>query len=135
MDLAKLVSVLQSAKEGSEYLDYAIQRLFFAMAKPVPTYSRSLDAAMLLMPEGWSIHRLSQLSDCHGGFAGWVGDIYRGSDAVIPYPSSGTAATAPLAICLAAIRVRLGEVHEQEAAARGVRTDFAAPVAQRSATH
>ena len=115
MELMKLVSVLQSAKEGSEYLDYSIQRVLFGMAKPVPEYTRSLDAALRLMPEGWTINRLSQLTDCRGGFAGWVGDIYRATDAVIPYPSTGTAATAPLALCLAVMRVRLGEMQASEA--------------------
>lgn len=108
MDLAKLVTMLQSAKEGSEYLDYAIQRLF-GTAKPVPQYTRSIDAALKLLPEGWTIHRLSQLSDCRGGFGGWIGEIYRGSDAMIPFPSSAPAASAPLALCVAAMRVRLAD--------------------------
>jgi hypothetical protein len=108
MDLVKLVSTLQGAKEGSEYLDYAIQRIF-GTAKPVPLYSRSLDAAMKLMPEGWSIHRLSQLSNCQGGFRGWIGEIYRARDAMIPYPATAPAATAALALCIAALRVRLAE--------------------------
>jgi hypothetical protein len=108
MELAKLVTTLQSAKEGSEYLDYAIQRLF-GTAKPVPLYTRSLDAALKLMPEGWTIHRLGQLTNCQGGFGGWIGEIYRASDAMIPYPSSAPSASAPLAICVAAMRVRLAE--------------------------
>lgn len=108
MELAKLVSTLQSAKEGSEYLDYAIQRLF-GTAKPVPLYTRSLDAALRLVPEGWTIHRLGQVSNCKGGFGGWIGEIYRARDAMIPYPSSTPAASAPLAICVAALRVRLAE--------------------------
>jgi hypothetical protein len=117
MDLAKLVTMLQSAKEGSEYLDYAIQRLY-GTAKPVPLYTRSLDAALKLMPEGWTIHRLGQITDCQGGFGGWIGEIYRARDAMIPYPSSAPAASAPLALCIAALRVRLAESLEQEEAAR-----------------
>jgi hypothetical protein len=113
MDLAKLVTMLQSAKEGSEYLDYAVQRLF-GTAKPVPLYTRSLDAAMKLMPEGWTIHRLGQITDCQGGFGGWIGEIYRARDAMIPYPSSAPAASAPLAICIAALRVLLAEASEEE---------------------
>ncbi len=108
MDLAKLVSVLQTSKEGSEYLDYSIQRLF-GTAKPVPLYTRSLDAALNLLPKGWSIHRLSQIGDCHGGFGGWIGEIYRARDAMIPFPAHGPAATAPIAICIAALRVRLAQ--------------------------
>src|SRR5690349_24871047 len=115
MELAKLVTMLQSAKEGSEYLDYAIQRLF-GTAKPVPLYTRSLDAALKLVPEGWTIHRLGQLTDCQGGFGGWVGEIYRASDAMIPYPSTAPAASAPLAICVAAMRVRLAETTSGDSA-------------------
>jgi hypothetical protein len=116
MNLAKLVTLLESAQDGSEYLDYSIQRVLFGTTKPVPLYTRSIDAAMLLLPEGWSIHRLAQLSNCHGGFGGWVGDIYRGADAVIPYPSSGTAHSAPLALCLAAVRARYGEMLDSQEA-------------------
>src|SRR5579864_6906157 len=115
MDLAKLVTTVQSAKEGSEYLDYAIQRLFGTM-KPVPLYSRSLDAALKLVPEGWTIHRLGQLTNCQGGFGGWIGEIYRASDAMIPYPSSAPAASAALAICIAAMRVRLAETTDGDSA-------------------
>jgi hypothetical protein len=108
MDLAKLLSLLQGAQEGSEYLDYAIQRVLFRMAKPVPLYTRSLDAALSLLPPGWTLHRLGQLSDCRGGASGWLADIFRPADAVIPFPSEGTALTAPLSLCVASVRTRLG---------------------------
>jgi hypothetical protein len=108
MDLAKLLALLQGTQEGSEYLDYAIQRVLFRMAKPVPLYTRSIDAALSLMPPGWTVHRLGHLSDCRGGTSGWLADIYRPSDAVIPFPAEGTALTAPLALCIAAVRSRLG---------------------------
>jgi len=111
MDLGKLVTMVQGAKEGSEYLDYAIQRLF-GTAKPVPLYTRSLDAAVTLLPEGWTIHRLGQITDCQGGFGGWIGEVYRARDAMIPYPSTVPAATAPLALCAAALRVRHAETIE-----------------------
>lgn len=116
MDLAKLVTMLQSAKEGSEYLDYAVQRLF-GTAKPVPLYTRSIDAALKLVPEGWTIHRLSQISDCQGGFGGWIGELYRATDAMIPYPSTAPSASAPLALCIAALRVRMAEGIQDEAPA------------------
>ncbi len=114
MDLAKLLSLLQGAQEGSEYLDYAIQRVLFRMAKPVPLYTRSLDGAMMLVPDGWTIHRLGELSNCRGGTSGWVADIFRPADAVIAFPSEGTAATAPLALCTAAVRTRLGLMQRSE---------------------
>jgi hypothetical protein len=113
MDLIKLIAMLQNAKEGSEYLDYAIQRLF-TTAKPVPLYTRSLDAALKLLPEGWTIHRLSQISNCQGGFSGWIGEIYRASDAMIPYPATSAVASAPLALCVAALRVRLANTQDDD---------------------
>ena len=114
MDLAKLLSLLQGAQEGSEYLDYMIQRVLFRIAKPLPLYTRSLDAAMLLIPEGWTIHRLGELTNCRGGTGGWVADIFRPADAVIAFPSEGTAATAALALCVAAVRTRLGLLLQSE---------------------
>ena len=104
MDIAKLIAGLQAASEGSEYLDYAIQRQFSLM-KPVPTYSRSVDAAMLLIPEGWSIHRLGRRHDCRGKFTGWLCELYRAGDAVIEFPANSLGATAPLALCVAAMRI------------------------------
>jgi hypothetical protein len=105
MDNAKLLSALETAHDGSEYLDYAIQRVFGLM-KPVPCYSRSIDAALLLVPDGWSINRLSRRHNCRGDFTGWAVELYRAQQAVIEFPSNSTAATAPLALCAAAMRVR-----------------------------
>ncbi len=105
MDITKLISALQAASDGSEYLDYAIQRQFSLM-KPVPAYTRSLDAAMQLIPEGWSIHRMGQRHDCRGNFTGWFAELYRASDAVIEFPANSPGATAPLAVCLAAMRIQ-----------------------------
>jgi hypothetical protein len=105
MDNAKLLSALETATEGSEYLDFAIQRVFGLM-KPVPCYSRSIDAALMVLPDGWSIHRLGRRHDCHGNFTGWVAELYRAQEAVIEFPSNSTGATAPLALCAAAMRVR-----------------------------
>ena len=108
MDLQEVLSLLSAAHEGSEYLDYAIQRALFPMAKPVPRYTTSLDAAMLLRPEGWTLHRLSELGDCHGGSGGWVAEFYRPSDAMILFPCLGTAHTAALSLCIAGVRTQLG---------------------------
>ena len=108
MDLVKLLALLQGAHEGSEYLDYAIQRVLFRMTKPVPPYTRSLDAALLLVPGGWTIHRLGELSNCRGGTSGWIAEIFQPADALIAFPSEGTAASAALALCIAAVRTRLG---------------------------
>src|SRR6266851_6503083 len=107
MDIAKVIAALADADEGSEYLDYAIQRQF-GLKKPVPPYSRSVDAAMLLFPDGWSIHRLCRRHDCRGNFTGWLAELYRAADAIIEYPANSLGATAPLALCLAAMRIHEG---------------------------
>jgi hypothetical protein len=105
MDAQKLIAALEGAAEGSEYLDYSIQRRFGLM-KPVPPYTRSLDAAMALLPEGWSIHRLMRRHDCRGNFTAWAAELYRASDVILEAPAAATGATAPLAIACAALRVR-----------------------------
>ncbi len=115
MDMAKVIAALAAADEGSEYLDYAIQRQFGLM-KPVPPYSRSVDAAMLLFPDGWSIHRLCRRHDCRGNFTGWLAELYRASEAIIEYPANAMGATAPLAICLAAMRVHEARMTPADAA-------------------
>jgi hypothetical protein len=115
MEPSKLIVSLEAAAEGSEYLDYAIQRLFGLM-KPVPAYSRSLDAAMLLIPDGWSVHRLTRRNDCRGNFTGWLAELYRASDVVLELPSS-VGATAPLAIAAAALRARFAATQEDGAPA------------------
>jgi hypothetical protein len=106
MELAKLITLLAAAEEGSEYLDYTIQRQF-SLSKPVPPYTRSLDAALLLIPPGWSVHRLGQRHDCRGTFTGWIAELYRAGDAVLAFPTD-QGATAPLALCIAAMRILQG---------------------------
>jgi len=108
MEPSKLIVSLEAAAEGSEYLDYAIQRLFGLM-KPVPAYSRSIDAAMLLIPEGWSVHRLTRRNDCRGNFTGWMAELYRAADVVLELPTLSLAATAPLALCASALRIRAAQ--------------------------
>jgi hypothetical protein len=107
MDLAKLILALESATEGSEYLDYAIQRRF-GLKKPVPAYTSSIDAALALVPAEWSIHKLHRRNDCRGAFTGWIAELYRATDVVLEFPSNSTAASAALALCAATMRVYQG---------------------------
>lgn len=104
MEGAKLITALERADEGSEYLDYTIQR-GYGLMKPVPAYTRSMDAAISLIPTGWSIHRLQRRNDCRGNFTGWVAELYRANDVVLEVPSLSQAASAPLAIAAASLRV------------------------------
>ena len=110
MDNSKLIALIEAASEGSEYLDYAVQR-DFGLMKPVPAYTRSVDAALALVPEGWSVYRLNRRNDCRGRFTDWSAELYRAGDVVLE-PASSLAATAPLAIAAAALRAR----HKVEAA-------------------
>jgi hypothetical protein len=104
MDWAKLILALENATEGSEYLDYAIQRRF-GLKKPVPAYTSSIDAALSLVPPGWSVHKFHRRNDCRGTFTGWVAELYRATDVVLEFPSNSTAATGALALCAATMRV------------------------------
>ncbi|HZS81689.1 MAG TPA: hypothetical protein VFA50_02385 [Stellaceae bacterium] len=103
MDVLKLASSIEGAATGSDYLDYAIQRLF-GLKKPIPAYTSSLDAAMLLVPEPWSIHRLAHGHNGQGRLAGWAVELYRPDEVMIDASASARAVTAPLAICAAALR-------------------------------
>src|SRR5579872_7244004 len=102
-ELQTLANSVASAASGSEYLDYSIQRLF-GIKKPIPGYTRSLDAALELIPEGWSIHRLGRTHDNRGQFGAWRAELYRAGDVMIDASISAQAASAPLAISAAALR-------------------------------
>jgi hypothetical protein len=104
MEPIRLLTQLETAKDGSDYLDHAVARELGLRARPVPPVTRSLDATLRLLPEGWLLHRLGQLSDCRGGTRGWVAEICRASDCVIPFPPDRTAHTAPLALCMSVLR-------------------------------
>ncbi|HUB95159.1 MAG TPA: hypothetical protein VL993_04530 [Stellaceae bacterium] len=104
MEPVRLLGLLEAAKEGSDYLDHAVARELGLRARPVPSVTRSLDVALSLLPKGWIMHRLGQLSDCQGGTRGWIAEISRVGDCVIPFPPDRIARTAPLAVCLAVLR-------------------------------
>jgi hypothetical protein len=104
MRTLKVVAALDAAEEGSEYLDYAIQQ-HFGLMKPAPPYTRSLDAAMTIVPDGWSMHRLCRRHDGLGQVSGWFAELYRDTEASIEVPSNSMGATAPRAICRAAMRI------------------------------
>ncbi len=126
-DLKTVAAALARASEGSEYLDYTIQRLF-GVAKPVPEYTRSLDGAMRLIPAGWSVHRLGHLHDGRGNYTSWSANLYRADQAVIDEGAVARAATAPLALCLAALAA-LGILKNEEATAGSPRVTRAAGAA------
>ena len=103
VDLLNLASTVVGAAVGSEYLDYAIQRVF-GLKKPTPEYTRSMDAATSLIPRAWSIHRLARSHNGQGKFTGWSVELYEATEVMIDSSVSAQAPTAPLAICAAALR-------------------------------
>jgi hypothetical protein len=118
MESIRLLSLLELAKDGSDYLDHAVARALGLRTRPVPQVTRSLDAALLLLPKEWIVHRLGQVSDCRGGTRGWVAEVCRVTDAVIPFPPDCIARTAPLALCMSALRALAGVgLERQEPAA------------------
>lgn len=64
-------------------------------------YTASLDAAVSLVPEGWSFWHLSQYTDGPAECS-----IFPSQSADDHSPVKGDAATAPLALCAAALKAR-----------------------------
>ena len=97
-DLPSLIATLEAATEGSAELDRAICRAISGDETQWHKYTRSLDAAMTLVPEGWFA-----LIDTRG----------RADVRYAPIDQSGyrrevaDAATPALALCIAALRARL----------------------------
>jgi hypothetical protein len=104
-DLQPLLSRLEKAKEGNWRLDKAVSekvvgRTYFGGRDQ--QYTRSVDAALSLVPEGWSWEvRKSEFGDCCQANC-W--------NPAGPYPRhlvQGRASLSPaLALCLAALRAR-----------------------------
>lgn len=105
---------LAGVVEGSRELDEAIFELVVGRpiehadlgnGLPLP-YTRSLDAAMGLVPAGWRTDVGYEFMDS----SRWVWGLRRKEGRVGRFDSPGsgaTAATAPLALCAAALRARL----------------------------
>ena len=119
MEPIRLLALLGAAKDGSDYLDHAVARELGLRARPVQPVTRSLDAALQLLPTGWIVHKLGQVGDCRGGTRGWVAEICCARDCVIPFPPDRIAHTAPLALCMSVLRSRAKkDVDRHEPASR-----------------
>jgi hypothetical protein len=105
MILSKLLQEIELAPCGSHGLDSAIAAALDVAASR--SYSRSLDAAFGLLPDGWSLHQLSHHNDCNGHFTGWSAELYQPTDGIVLCPSARQVASAPLAVCAAVLRVHL----------------------------
>jgi len=105
MDIMRLVAAVEAASEGNEFLDAQIQKLLNNIRKPIPRYTLSIDVALTLLPQHWSLHRLCREPAAGRQFAPWRAEVYRTGQVMIDADTTSTAATAPLAICASALRV------------------------------
>lgn len=101
--MEQLIQKLEAATEGSKRLDYEIWRntggaeLSDWEDRIWPAYTTSLDAALSLVPEGLSWFAEMNNGNAHAG-AHWP--------KCDPASQFGHAATAPLALCIAALKAR-----------------------------
>ena len=88
-----LIERLESATEGSRELDIAIAD---ALDVERRYFTRSLDAALSLVPEGWSVWGMDYLQ---GKYGWWVGKSG-------PVNVQGRHIDIKMALCIAALRAR-----------------------------
>lgn len=97
--LDDLISRLEAATSGSAALDREICELLTSDTTQWREYTRSLDAAMSLLPEGWSLYSLGQ---CSGWWEAELGDAATDP----PRWAEATAKTGPIALCIACLKAR-----------------------------
>jgi hypothetical protein len=111
--LTEIIAKLEAATEGSERLDLDIARaLGFRIAAStggphimhkndnvaswdLPRYTRSLDAALKIAPEGWTVQMHSM--NVEGAMV---------HEAAVDYRGWHSAQSLPLAVCIAALKAR-----------------------------
>jgi len=113
MNIEDLIQRIETAPGPSDRLDIEIVQAI--SPRPVPAaFTGSLDSALTLIPPGWSVLRLSHHNDCNGHFTGWLAELYRPDQSVVACPATALIASAPLALCAAALRVRSFQAITQE---------------------
>ena len=123
MTYDELIAALEAASEGSRELEVEIGialdhkarggspnwqtlRDYIGYVHQIPRWTRSLDAAVSLIPDGLSWMVAMSHTDCaqHGA---WVWDKERGYGTEDDFAlMCDFAATAPLAMCIAALKAR-----------------------------
>jgi hypothetical protein len=103
LSISRTLALIEASPAGSATLDAAIAEVLDLDQAP---YTRSLDAAMRLVPEGWSIAQLSQRTDGRGRVHGWTADLFRPNLAILPDAPARLMPSAPLALATASFRVR-----------------------------
>jgi len=104
MTLTQIITRLELATNGSRGIDQEIADVIGHVFKPrmMPRYSRSFDAAFSLMLPGcdWDIGYIQT--------QGYVAHVMRRASPDGWVAESGKAPTAPLALCIAALKARQG---------------------------
>ncbi|GGF13487.1 hypothetical protein GCM10011611_18990 [Aliidongia dinghuensis] len=113
MSLPRTLALVEAALVGSTELDDAIATALGTASAP---YSQSLDAAMMLVPKGWTIAQLAQRTDGRGRAVGWIADLYRPDLAVLPDAPARLMSTAALALTTASLRAYIDRSRPARAA-------------------
>jgi len=104
LPIARTLALIEAAPAGSAELDAAIAAALDIAEAP---YSSSIDAALQLVPNGWSIAQISQRTDWTGRAMGWTADLYRPDLAILQDAPARIMPTAPLALAAASFRARI----------------------------
>ena len=120
--MTDLITRLEQAAEGSRELDAEIAEATgwcFVPADTMsedkwlppdwndpPAFSTSLDAALTLVPEGYSLHRIDQYHDPHHPAWGWGAHLRPFKDREKGMAVGESRSSAALALCIAALRAR-----------------------------
>ena len=107
-----LIEKLEAADEGSRELDWAVEcelhgwPLDHMRHAALPNYTTSLDDALTLAPEGWYLRRLNQYHNNREPAWGWGAELRYHPNPIIGLSVGESRASAPLALCIAALRAR-----------------------------
>ncbi len=104
MSIFRTLALVEASPAGSATLDAAIAEVLDLDEAP---YTQSIDAAMRLVPDGWTIAQLSQRTDGRGRVSGWTADLFRANLAILPDAPARLMPSAPLALATASLRARV----------------------------
>lgn len=119
--MSGLIERLGKASEGSDALDREIAAACKIEWSPdedgnfggyniLPRrcwFTRSLDAALTLVPEGWAVHRIDQYHDRHSPAWGWGARLRCHVKPDVGIEIGESRASMELAICIAALKAIL----------------------------
>lgn len=99
-----LIERLEKADGPSFALECEIARAVGRPDMPPNNYTYSVDAALTLVPKGWECVSVYTCGDLSGEWKGWAALLSSAPGAADDF--QGCARTAPLALCIAALKAR-----------------------------